>query len=306
MRHLLRRAAYSLLSHSTLQRLYVARKLVRRWRYRARELAGTRRVTEAELGALFHALGIRQGDTLMVHSSLSRIGSVDGGAETILAVLFEAIGPEGTLVMPAYPTMGSMVDHFGSDPLFDVAADPSRMGKLTECLRLVPEARRSLHPSHSVVAVGPRAEELVRDHHRCRSPFGAESPFQRLIELDGKILCLGVELAYISSLHVPEERFAAFPLAVYLEQPASARVRDHAGNERVVVTLVHDPDVSATRIEKNPPLLAFLKAELRRRGILYEQPLGRATGTLVGARALELALEELAAGGVTIYSRVDP
>lgn len=300
----LRKLVYATLPSSALERLHGLRRLLRRWRYHARQVAGGRRVTAEEVSGALARLGVRHGDVLMVHSSLSRLGAVEGGAEALLQTLLRAVGPSGTLAMPVYPTIGNMVEHLAAHPVFDVVSDPSRMGKLTECLRLHPAARRSLHPSHSVAAVGPRADGLVGEHHRCRSPFGSGSPFQNLIELDAKILCLGVEIAYISSLHVPEERMHPFPIPVYLDGPRAAPVRDERGVQTTVTLLVHDPAVAATRIEKNPALLATLRAKLLERGVLREEPLGSGVASLAGARGLETALEDLAATGLTIYSKI--
>ena len=284
------------------RRLYEWRRSLRRWRFRLRQLVGGRRVAADDCRLVLARLGVGRGDVVMVHSALSRLGEVEGGAEKLLDVLLEAVGSEGTLLMPAFPTIGGMAAHLAAHPCFDAARDPSRMGQLTERLRLHPRARRSLHPTHSVVAVGPRAEYLTDGHERCVSPFGPESPFQKLLNLDGKILCLGVEIAYISSLHLPEEMIRNFSVKVYLDRPAQARVVDRHGREHTVTTLVHDPAVAATRIEKNPRLLAELRRILRERGILREERLGTGLASLLGARALEEGLEELAATGLTIYS----
>lgn len=283
-------------------RLYEWRRALRRWRFRLRQLVAGRRVAAADCRLVLGRLGVGHGDVVMVHSALSRLGEVEGGAEKLLEVLLDAVGPEGTLVMPAFPTIGGMAAHLAAHPLFDAARDPSRMGQLTERLRLHPLARRSLHPTHSVVAVGPKAEYLADGHECCSSPFGAESPFRKLLELDGKIVCLGVEIAYVSSLHLPEEMVRNFPVKVYLDRPVQARVVDQDGREHTVTTLVHDPAVAATRIEKNPRLLAELRRILRERGILREEQLGTGLASLLGARALEECLEELAATGLTIYS----
>ena len=47
------------------------------------------------------ALGVQEGDTLMVHSSLKSMENVEGGAETVIAALLCVIGEEGTLMLPA-------------------------------------------------------------------------------------------------------------------------------------------------------------------------------------------------------------
>ena len=48
------------------------------------------------------ALGLDDGMTVMVHSSLSRLGFVLGGAQTVVAALHETVGPGGTIMMPTH------------------------------------------------------------------------------------------------------------------------------------------------------------------------------------------------------------
>ena len=58
--------------------------------------------TVATLAADLAALGVRPGSTLVVHSSLSSIGYVTGGAHAVVLALVEALGPDGTLVVPTH------------------------------------------------------------------------------------------------------------------------------------------------------------------------------------------------------------
>ena len=58
--------------------------------------------TEPELVAQLKQLGITPGGILLVHSSLRPLGKVEGGAETVVNALLEALGPEGTLLMPGF------------------------------------------------------------------------------------------------------------------------------------------------------------------------------------------------------------
>jgi aminoglycoside 3-N-acetyltransferase len=103
------------------------------------------------------ALGVRRGGVLLVHSSLSSLGFVAGGAHTVIGALRMALGPEGTLVVPTHTW-----DRPGrGDFAFDVRSTPSCVGVISETFRAMPEAIRSLHPTHSVAAVGPMARDLT-------------------------------------------------------------------------------------------------------------------------------------------------
>lgn len=45
-------------------------------------------------------MGIKQGMDIEVHSSLSSIGYVNGGAEIVIQALKEVVGSEGSIFMP--------------------------------------------------------------------------------------------------------------------------------------------------------------------------------------------------------------
>jgi aminoglycoside 3-N-acetyltransferase len=142
------------------------------------------------------ALGLSRGAILMVHASLSSLGEVDGGAGALIDALLEALGPEGTLLMPTHPARDGRTFH--------PDAIPSDMGTITETFRLRPGVLRSRHPYHPVAAIGARAEEMLRDHEQSAVPDGPETPYGRLIALDGRVLHIGCDLNTLTLLHTVE------------------------------------------------------------------------------------------------------
>jgi aminoglycoside 3-N-acetyltransferase len=157
--------------------------------------------TAEQIAADLHALGVREGGVLMVHSSLSSMGHVPGGPETVIRGLLAALGPQGTLLLPAL----SYAYVRRKAPLFDVRRTPSNVGAIPEYFRRRHGTRRSLHPTHSVSAVGPMTAELLDDHIRDTTPCGPHSPFHKLREVDGQILMLGCGLRPNTSMHAIEE-----------------------------------------------------------------------------------------------------
>jgi len=146
-------------------------------------------------------VGVRPGGVLLVHSSLSSLGPVPGGAKTVVQGLLEALGPDGTLLMPAL----SYARVTPEQPLFDVRLTPSNIGALPEYFRTRPGTLRSIHPTHSVCAVGRLAAELLDRHIEDRTPCGPRSPVRLLPEYDGQILMLGCGLRPNTSMHAVEE-----------------------------------------------------------------------------------------------------
>ena len=165
-------------------------------------------------------LGLSDGATVVVHSSLSAIGYVAGGAQSVVLALLEVIGPNGTLVVPAHSGDCSDPGLWENPPVPESwwptiratmpAFDPRltstrRMGIIAETVRHLPGALRSGHPSVSFCAVGPSAETITLDH-RLENEFDGLSPLARLYDLDSDILLLGVGHDCNTSLHLAESR----------------------------------------------------------------------------------------------------
>ncbi|MEP7097762.1 MAG: AAC(3) family N-acetyltransferase [Dokdonella sp.] len=147
-------------------------------------------VTADGITGNLRALGVRSGTTLLVHSSLSSLGFVVGGAEAVVRALLSAIGPDGTLVLPTHTW-----DRSGrGDFTFDVRHTPSCVGAITEAFRTMSGVTRSLHPTHSVAAIGPGAISLTEAHELSTTPCGEGTPYTKLIQEQAQILFLGTTL----------------------------------------------------------------------------------------------------------------
>lgn len=170
------------------------------------------------------ALGVQAGGVLMVHSSLSALGWVAGGPQTVVEALFEVVGPDGTLVMPAQsgqltdpatwkrpPVPEAWIDQLRAElPAFDPYLTPTRgIGQIVECFRQHRATIRSNHPTLSFVGCGPRAASIL-GHHPLTPALGEPSPLGRLYEYRAQILLLGVSHASNTALHLAEYR-ASWP-----------------------------------------------------------------------------------------------
>jgi aminoglycoside 3-N-acetyltransferase len=157
----------------------------------------TTRIDCAALTQDLRALGLRRGDTVMMHSSFRALGI--GDPELILQALFGALGDAGTLLMPA-------LSYRQPPPtVHNTLTTPACVGFLPEYFRTRPGTRRSLHPTHSVCGVGARAHELLADHFGDVTPCGEHSPFHKLLHCGGKILMLGCGLRPNTTMHAIEE-----------------------------------------------------------------------------------------------------
>uniref|UniRef100_A0AAU2A267 AAC(3) family N-acetyltransferase n=1 Tax=Streptomyces sp. NBC_00093 TaxID=2975649 RepID=A0AAU2A267_9ACTN len=174
-------------------------------------------------------LGVRAGATLLVHASLRRVGT---GADTVLGALLDVLGPDGTLVVPAFTASNSdtspayrestrgltghqILDYHASMPPFDPLRTPSHgMGQLAEAVRCRPGAVRSAHPQTSFAAVGSQAAELLAGHdEECH--LGERSPLGRLYAAGAQVLLVGVGYEVCSTFHLAEYRVEDAPRREY-------------------------------------------------------------------------------------------
>ena len=185
---------------------------------------GREPVTRSRLAAELSALGLARGAIVIVHTSLSKIGWVPGGAQAVIEALLDVLGETGTLVMPAHsaqltdpsrwrapPVPEAWWDTIRKElPAYDAARTPTRaMGVVAETFRTYPGVRRSAHPHVSFAALGPAAQTLVGEHP-LGSMFGERSPLARLYDLDAEVLLAGVSHANNTAIHLAESR-ADFP-----------------------------------------------------------------------------------------------
>lgn len=199
----------------------------------------------------FSKLGLGKGDVVLVHSSLKSLGHVLGGAQTVIDALLEVVTPEGTLIVPTYQ-VGIMYNTCSrSDYIFDVRSSGTKLGLIPAAFLKQPGLHRSIHPTHSVSAIGREAEFIVGSHHEAESTYGVGSPWHKILQVNGKVMGLGVTVWCVAYSHVLEtEEGDDFPLPVWVDETYHVKCRDHSGQEIVVDVRPLDPEVSKDRIDK--------------------------------------------------------
>lgn len=246
----------------------------------------------------FKRAGINPGDTLLVHSSLSKIGYIEGGAATLVQALLATVGEKGNLLMPSSPNPSLQLDYIQKNKVFDVKNSPSRMGAVTEYFRKLPCVKRSLSPTEPVCAFGPDADYLTGGHLMEESPYTAKSPFYRVVEMQGKILYLGVTLINAgTSLHLLEDAIEDFPFPVYYSETFPVEVVDENGEKHRWNIKVHNPEMSQRR--KCDDLIPLFEEA----GCLSHCKIGKADALLLDARGMyDTMLRLYQERGVTMYT----
>lgn len=208
-------------------------------------------VTTASLVEDFARLGVKKGETLVVHASMSRMGWVCGGAETVVRALLESVGPEGTLVMPAQAGSNSDPKHWHHPPVpkewwnrireetppFNPRTTPTRgMGAVAELFRTWPGTLRGSHPQSGFSALGPKAH-LFAAEQPLAFDFGEGSPVSAFYREDVRCLLLGVGYDRCTAMHYAETRAGCRG-----REDQSAAVRDSDGNRVWTVFQQNDVD----------------------------------------------------------------
>lgn len=176
------------------------------------------------LAEQFAACGLKAGQTVLVHSSLSSLGWVAGREVAMIQALMQVLTPAGTLMMPTHTSDNTDPSRWQNPPVpeswwqpirdhmpaFEPDITPTRqMGAIPETFRRFPGVVRSNHPTASFAAWGANSKFLT-ENHVLESALGEGSPLARLYDLDGYIMLLGVGHGNNSSLHLAEYR-ANFP-----------------------------------------------------------------------------------------------
>lgn len=172
-------------------------------RLKLMRLATERRLYRRKIGAeefrdALLRLGEWKGRVVWVQISLNDLYNVEMRPSEIIEMMLDLVGPEGTLVMPAFP--------LDPDPSKELRIDtvPSNTGLVTEMFRRMPGAERSIHIRSSVAALGPDAAWLTSGHHLGKYPWGETSPYGRLVERKGLMVGLGIVPLGFTPLHSVE------------------------------------------------------------------------------------------------------
>jgi len=230
--------------------------------------------TRESLAADIRALGVAPGDIVYVHSSLKSIGSIEGGAETLIDSFLDVLGAAGTLAVPTHTL--NFTDLVPTP--YDVANSPSHVGMFTEIVRKHPNALRSGHATHSSAAIGQQAAFLTANHAQ-NNPVGYESPLHRIYRENGKVLLLGVTHSANTMLHLAEY-LAGVPY-IKLHYNAKWGSTTHYLDENGMVQTAEVTEF--TGCSSGFPLIEGI---MKRAGYLQYGKIGKATCQLMSARAL--------------------
>jgi aminoglycoside 3-N-acetyltransferase len=234
-------------------------------------------MNQATLVSQLQALGLRRGDTVMVHSSFKALGIKE--PELIIQALLETVGDSGTLLMPALSYLQEPPE------IHDTNLTPACVGFLPEYFRQRAGTVRSVHPTHSACGVGAQLHDWLGDHSKDHTPCGPHSPFSKLLYAPGKILMLGCGLLPNTTMHAIEEHA---PPPYLFGAPKIYTLTDASGRTFEKAYVPHNFQDVTQRYDRVAGLLAG--------AALSQGIVGQAPSFLIrGEKLLEAALVRLRA-----------
>ncbi len=255
-----------------------------------------------ELKEALIEIGVKPDSNLFIHSGIGNIGIIKGGRKKAFETLTNLIDLEkANMVFPTFSYSPTVLKYLGSNPIFDVRESPSFMGSLSQYALKSGLGKRSLHPTHSVLAIGKDEDEIVSTHHLDIFPFGEKSPFFKHMELkNSQILLLGVDMESLTAIHLIEDILKErFPIKIYLDRIFEVKCLNYEGREVIVKTLAHTPFIHLARKTNR-----FFNILLEHGGIIGHKSVGLSTATLIDARKFFEVLRDLALRGKTVYGRL--
>lgn len=181
----------------------------------------------------FESLGIKSGDSVLVHSSMKALKTKLSPREFIIE-LIEFLGESGTLLFPAL-SYQILED---KSPTFSLKQTPPCIGLLPIEFLKIEGVKRSMHPTHSVSAIGKNADLYLKNHFKDRTPVGENSPFIKLAKNGGKILMIGNVNRHNTLMHGAEE-FLKVPY-VLNNKKRRVYITDENGNKLINYHKTHD------------------------------------------------------------------
>ena len=242
-----------------------------------------------------HDLGLKKGNTVEVHSSLSSFGHIHGGAATVVDALMNVVGRDGALLMSNYPL---------SRPLALTAAEKAK--GIGWKLRILPEDSDERTTTGAVSDEFRRRSDVICGvgiHRVCAWGRDADlhsRGYQHLLDTDGLVILLGVDIDRCSSMHLAER----------VEITPEAREKIHAiwpGTESTIheqVKQEYPSDIIIGPKEEGSSGGPWKNArdEADRRGLVTKGKIGRADCLLFKAKDIVSLLEQIRLSGPYQFS----
>ena len=263
------------------------------------EISNRTKISKEQVSEIIDILPI-DGKDVLLHTSLLKIGKVKGGAKWVCECFLNKMDLDNqTLMVSALPFQGRVINYLKTLKEFDVRTAPVAMGAVNERIAEMQEAKRSVHPTHSIVAIGKDAEYYTSEHFKDVTPFGIHSPYYRLIERRGKVVLFGTGINSLTLVHVCEDLLGDYcPNKIYTKKVYKIPCINENGETVVVSTRSHNPLCSIGRDLE--PFVQGLKDE----GIVVSYVIGESDVIVLDAYSFVVYYLKKMKEGVTMYGKI--
>lgn len=223
-----------------------------------------------EIEATLKLVGVSSGDNLHVHASLEHLLS---GAATkrdstelspiqyakqLLDLLFDLIGPAGTLSMGTDHSVReinrSLIDGDNTEFVFDYRRHPSTRGIVSELLRRRKGTERSIYLWKNLSVNGALTKLFVDNEERMVSRYtmGRGSFWDSMAENAGKVILLGSPtLGNNTYIHYIDNIFPDdLPCPVFFAKPVLVKCINRAGQVMAREFIINAPTYTSSKVEK--------------------------------------------------------
>jgi aminoglycoside 3-N-acetyltransferase len=255
----------------------------------------------------FDNISVENNSIIFIHSGFKSLGTIQGGPDTVVKALLESFVNKRniTIAMPSFTLSGSMESYLKRNIIFNVKETKTVYKGIPLAFQQFSNLQRSIHPTHSVMAIGPKAKWLVDSHHTCGSTFGEGSPFGKLLEHKSYIMGLGSRLGTVTFYHTLEDLETNFPFRVYTENsPFEAICIDHQGKKVKMSIYAHDGSISSVRIDRRNGewLREIYTSIFEEHADLKWFHVGKAKTWVCSADKMYEVQKQLTFSGISIYS----
>ncbi len=148
-------------------------------------------------------IGISRNDSIYICPEIYKLGRLVEAkdkkdyVDIFFKAILDIIGPKGTMVINTYT-----FQTLRKNEIFNYEKTISTSGTFSEYIRKRKKSLRSIHPVFSVSAIGANKKKIC--FNNSLSNYGEGSPYQRFLDLNGKVLNLGMDPCLNPFLHLAE------------------------------------------------------------------------------------------------------
>lgn len=259
-------------------------------------------LTKEEIIASLKEAEAPKNKVVIVHTSLKKIGEIEGGGEGLLDALIEYFTAEGGLLCIPTHTWGWQNDT--TVPTLDLCEPRSNIGVLPNIAARDKRATRSMHPTHSMAVFGDsgKVSEFLRNEELSETTSSPEGCYGNIYKMDGYVLLIGVGQEKNTFLHCVEEMI---PVANRIsDTPIYLTIKHTDGHiqKRLLYPL------EAVGIDDVSVYFPNYEPAFRHHGCIIDGKLGNAKFQLCNARKMKAVMELIhkRSGGVELLADFTP